>query len=323
MFPADGVVAHDERIDRDRRRSTNVLYAVVMNVMSKDSVAIDKAYDAALDRRPARATVHIPDDHIIFSTPACAFDHRTSNLSISIQLARDGWMTVSPHMSAIKDDPAAPVSFGGLFGTEGPRVSRMIRVFRRHAIPVTYDDGTTGFILTLGACLLHRSDDSGDHNVQAELNDALEVVFRTTKPLAPGEEVVVSFAKLLSEVQKPTLRRTQLGPIDSAHQLYTLLRENFRMYGGADAAVPPGHFVTWMAYVVYVLKEQGTVPLQPTDLCAHCGAANPLYSCGKCMATTYCSRGCQKRDWKRHKNATACCCASSLLLKHIACTSAL
>jgi hypothetical protein len=48
--------------------------------------------------------------------------------------------------------------------------------------------------------------------------------------------------------------------------------------------------------------EVGTM----TNYCHKCGAdkapgGGPLMQCGKCKASSYCSRECQAADWKRHK----------------------
>lgn len=47
----------------------------------------------------------------------------------------------------------------------------------------------------------------------------------------------------------------------------------------------------------------------PTSSCATCqktgSSSQPLKKCAKCHETTYCSRDCQKADWKRHKKDCA------------------
>jgi hypothetical protein len=42
---------------------------------------------------------------------------------------------------------------------------------------------------------------------------------------------------------------------------------------------------------------------EPRDRCARCGGVGKpkLLVCGACKSTSYCSAGCQKEDWKKHK----------------------
>lgn len=55
--------------------------------------------------------------------------------------------------------------------------------------------------------------------------------------------------------------------------------------------------------------QNGLLPLpsKPTGLkhpnlpCSHCGLPDARQKCGACLATFYCSRVCQKADWKLHK----------------------
>lgn len=49
-----------------------------------------------------------------------------------------------------------------------------------------------------------------------------------------------------------------------------------------------------------------TMPAAPTPVCATCAKketelGQPLQRCSKCSSTRYCSRDCQKADWKDHK----------------------
>ncbi|KAJ5988442.1 MYND domain protein [Penicillium waksmanii] len=50
-------------------------------------------------------------------------------------------------------------------------------------------------------------------------------------------------------------------------------------------------------------------PLQLLEICTNCRKpetkVNPLKSCGKCKITPYCSRDCQKSDWKSYKKSCA------------------
>lgn len=39
------------------------------------------------------------------------------------------------------------------------------------------------------------------------------------------------------------------------------------------------------------------------EKCANCGKTDSLKRCAKCKKTSYCSRDCQKNDWKPHKKA--------------------
>ncbi|KAE9373629.1 hypothetical protein N431DRAFT_438855 [Stipitochalara longipes BDJ] len=48
----------------------------------------------------------------------------------------------------------------------------------------------------------------------------------------------------------------------------------------------------------------------PANKCASCSAPetdpeNPLKPCAKCQTIRYCSRDCQKKDWKLHKKVCA------------------
>ncbi|CAD7696965.1 unnamed protein product [Ostreobium quekettii] len=45
--------------------------------------------------------------------------------------------------------------------------------------------------------------------------------------------------------------------------------------------------------------EKSTVSKQLT--CHHCGTAGAKKKCGGCNKTFYCSRECQRQDWKRHR----------------------
>ena len=49
------------------------------------------------------------------------------------------------------------------------------------------------------------------------------------------------------------------------------------------------------------LKKEGSD--ERGDKCAHCGSPgkSKLLVCGACKSTKYCSAGCQKEDWKKHK----------------------
>jgi hypothetical protein len=49
--------------------------------------------------------------------------------------------------------------------------------------------------------------------------------------------------------------------------------------------------------ILQTLEDLGRTPH-----CASCGSfSETLLTCGRCLATRYCSAGCQRTDWKRHK----------------------
>jgi hypothetical protein len=55
----------------------------------------------------------------------------------------------------------------------------------------------------------------------------------------------------------------------------------------------------------YFAEIHEIVNVKPDDinfsLCAACGSPHHLQLCGRCKATRYCSRTCQREDWKLHK----------------------
>ena len=59
-------------------------------------------------------------------------------------------------------------------------------------------------------------------------------------------------------------------------------------------------------FAVSVLKPTPRGADQPIDVkqCAACGkVGGKLNACSRCMTTVYCSKSCQKADWKTHKSS--------------------
>lgn len=48
------------------------------------------------------------------------------------------------------------------------------------------------------------------------------------------------------------------------------------------------------------------------NCCHTCGKNTKCKKCGKCKEVSYCSKECQKKDWKRHKNE---CCKNTFIYK--------
>jgi hypothetical protein len=320
LFAADGSAEYDATVDAYRRKSRD--YATVMTGLYSQ-VSVDDVYDDALDRRVTRAAENIRAGGIVIHSVMETVGDHASSLVLAMHLLNQDWLVSSQCLYAPKDDPTEPVAFGGLFGRMGPAASRMVRVFRHHAVPILYSDGTKGAALVMASPVFHRSE-AGDHNVEAFVTGGNEVTFRAVKPIDRGSEVVVSYAAMSStRVPLPGPGLT-LGPIDSPRMLLLqLMCIPMRFVG--RSAVHSGEedpVQRWLHRVMDVLSAHGPLPVDPTEACRQCGTSPAVHACGRCMTSMYCSRECQKLHWKKHHKAEHCC-RLMLLVKYLSCSRVL
>ena len=124
-----------------------------------------------------------------------------------------------------------------------------------------------------------------DFNV-AKTQEAVQQALRTRQsermgnksPYMPGKSLGKNFADF-----------QRVGP--GQRKKKTLIEDT----RGQESPIDPPYFV----------EISETVNIKPDGikfaLCANCGSPHQLQLCSSCKTTRYCSRDCQKQDWKAHK----------------------
>ncbi|CAM9482521.1 unnamed protein product [Hapterophycus canaliculatus] len=105
--------------------------------------------------------------------------------------------------------------------------------------------------------------------------------------------------KDLPEEFKRSMKTTSTDPADEGPPLHSL------MYRAALSPLYAPIHVACLASVGVrsTSIEVGVSATRRSSKCAICGKTGQSMQCARCRSVCYCSKECQRKDWKRHKSA--------------------